>query len=208
MKEGRPPGGGTLWRKAVWIKQEQLNRIALCFPIIISPLALTTTTLGSLGSFQIWQHLLDPETTAISYSETVHLESNCIFARMQKLRSMHMPQAWIMAHSKQVKWFGGLLLVLCANEQTYMLLGLFHLETWRWKFGCLRAINVTKFNLSSVLRPDCGLESKIRGSFKDLQFLRSSQWLLFGNDVLDQKTVVLLHRKLLLLSIIGVGIAW
>lgn len=213
MKEGRLPVGGTYDGK-----QCQLNRnsyflpwrITLCFHFIISPPALTTTTLVSLGSFQIWQHLLHPrapETTAISYSETTHLESNCIFARMQELRSVHMPWAWIMAHiPNKLNGFGAYCLRYVEMSKNDMLLGLFHLETWRWKFGCFKAINVTKFNLSTVLRPGCGWVSEIKGRFKSPPFLTGSQRLLFGNDVSDQKTVVLLHRKLLLLSIIGVGI--
>ena len=103
------------------------------------------------------------------------------------------------SHSKQVKWFQGLLLVLCGNEQSYMLLGLFHLETQRWKFGCFKAMNFTKFSLSTVLRPDCGWVSKIKGNSIFDKFSEATIWKWCfwpkNSGVIAQKIAPVIHNQ-------------
>lgn len=163
----------------------------------------------SFSSSQIWQHLLDlraPETTAISYSETIHTWRAIAF--LLGFRSWevcnHMPWTWIMGHiPNKLNGFWAYCLHCVEMNKNYTLLGLFHLETQRWKFGCFKAMNFTKFNLSTVLRPDYGWVSKSKGNFKGTSiFDKFSEatiwkWCLWpkNSSVIAQKIAPVIHNQ-------------
>lgn len=60
----------------------------------------------------------------------------------------------------------GPLFALHGSEQTCILLGLFCLETWRWKIGCINPIHLTKFSWRIVLRLIYGWTVKIKCNFE------------------------------------------